>query len=342
MSLKGVSCQDHAIRAFQNAIINNRLAHAYIFTGQEGIGKTLFSKELAKIIFCQRRDVDACDTCNTCQRITNNNFPDLFLILPEKNSRVIKIEQLKYLQDILSIKPLESRYKMVVIKSADKMNEEASNCLLKTLEEPPPYAIIILIVTSLESLKETIRSRCQVIRFSPLSVSAVKGILVRNFQMDGTQAERIASVSNGSIERAMLLFNADSLKKTDWLVGRLLKLKREDNLTFSKELFHEWNIQDLEILEEKRFYIKELILSFLLYYRDLLICKIENNKLPLYHSDWRNALLSKSRSVSENTLFSIFHVIKAALGQLDYNANINLVLENMITRILHLQFPSTS
>jgi DNA polymerase-3 subunit delta' len=342
MSLRGISCQYRAIKAFQNAITNNRVAHAYIFTGQEGVGKALFSKELAKIIFCRHRNIDACDTCNTCQRITNNNFPDLFLILPEKNSRVIKIEQLKYLQDILNIKPLESKYKMVVIKSADKMNEEASNCLLKTLEEPPSYAIIILIVTSLESLKETIRSRCQVIRFSPLSTSAVKDILVNNFQLDSTQAERLASISNGSIKRAMLLFNADSLKKKNWLIDRLLKLEYGDNLTFSKELFYEWNIQDLEILEEKRLYVKELILSFLLYYRDLLVCRIENKELPLYHTEWREALVSKGRSIPEDTLFSIFHVIRASLEQLDYNANINLLLENMITKILRLQFPSFS
>lgn len=342
MSLKGISCQYRAIKAFQNAITNNRMAHAYIFTGQEGVGKALFSKELAKTIFCQHLNIDACDTCNTCRRITNNNFSDLFLILPEKNSRVIKIEQLKYLQDILNVKPMESKYKMVVIKSADKMNEEASNCLLKTLEEPPSYAIIILIVTSLESLKETIRSRCQVIRFSPLSTSVVKDILVNNFQLDGTQAERLASISNGSIKRAMLLFNADSLKKKNWLIDRLLKLKYEDNLTFSKELFHEWHIQDLEILEEKRLYVKELILSFLLYYRDLLVCRIENNELPLYHTEWKDALVSKGRSLSEDTLFSIFHVIRVSLEQLDYNANINLLLENMITKILHLQFPSFS
>ncbi len=340
MSLKVISCQDRIIRSFQNTIISNRLAHAYIFTGQEGVGKTLFSKELAKTIFCRHHNIDACDTCSNCLRVDNNNFPDLFLILPEKNSRVIKIEQLKYLQDILSIKPLESKYKMVVIKSADKMNEEASNCLLKTLEEPPSYAIIILIVTSLESLKETIRSRCQIIRFSPLLTTTVKDILVNNFQLEITEAERLASISNGSIERAMLLSKVHSLEKKNWLIDRLLKLKYEDNLTFSKELFQEWHIQDLEILEEKRSYIKELILSFLLYFRDLLVCKTGNSRLPLYHTNWRDALVLKSRSLSEDTLFSIFYVIKMSLVELDYNANINLLLENMVTKILRLQFPS--
>ena len=131
MSFKNVACQERVVALFQNAIRNNHLAHAYIFAGQEGVGKTLFSRELAKAIFCNHPGPDACDTCNICQRIVNDNFSDLFFILPEKNSRVIKIEQLKYLQDILRVKPVESRHKMIIVQSADKMNEAnpANFCL---------------------------------------------------------------------------------------------------------------------------------------------------------------------------------------------------------------------
>jgi len=332
MSFKSVACQERVVELFQNAIRNNHLAHAYIFAGQEGVGKTSFSRELAKAIF-----LEACDACNNCQRITSDNFSDLFFILPEKNSRVIKIEQLKYLQDVLKVKPLESQYKMVIIQSADKMNEEASNCLLKTLEEPPSYAIIILIVTSLESVRETIRSRCQIIRFSPLSAAVVKNILVNQFKLDNKQAERLAFISNGSIERATLLSGTSALEKKNWLVDRLLKLEINDNLTFSKELFNEWHIQDLEILEEKRSHVKELLFSFLMYYRDLLVCKIGSDDLPVYHTDWRDALAARSRSLSEDVLFRILNTIKTSLEYLDYNANITLLLENMITKILLLQ-----
>ncbi len=338
MSFKNISCQTRIVQLFQNAIRNNRLAHAYIFAGQEGIGKMLFSRELAKTIFCQHPGIDACDSCNTCQRISHDNFSDLFFILPEKNSRVIKIDQLKELQDVLSVKPLESKYKVVIIQSADRMNEEASNCLLKTLEEPPSYAIIILIATSLESVRETVRSRCQIVRFSPLSPTVVRDILINRFHLDNKRAEQLAAVSNGSIERAALLSGADALEKKNWLIGRLLKLEIHDNLTFSKELFDEWRIQDLDALEEKRLQVKELILSVLLYYRDLLVCKTLEGELPVHYPDWKDSLLSKSTSLSEDALFNIIHVIRTSLEYLDHNANINLLLENMITKILHLQF----
>lgn len=338
MSFKNIFCQYRVINLFQKAIINNHLAHAYIFAGQEGIGKTLFSKELAKAIFCQYSGADACDTCSHCQRIANDHFSDLVFILPEKNSRTIKIEQLRYLQDVLHVKPMESKYKIAVIQSADKMNEESSNCLLKTLEEPPSYAIIILIVTSLESVRETVRSRCQIIRFSPLSMAVVKDILVDRFQLDTKQAEQLAYLSNGSIERAVLLSSSRALENKRWLVDRILTLEMNDNLSFSKELFDEWHIQDLEVLEEKRSQVKELILSFLLYYRDLLVCKTGEENLPIHYIDWKEALRSKSKSLSEDMLFHILKVIKTSLEQLDHNANINLLLENMITKILHLQF----
>ncbi len=337
MSFKIISCQDRVLTFFQNAIKNNRLAHAYIFVGQEGIGKTLFSKELAKSIFCQNSSFDACDDCNDCKRVNNDNYPDLFLTIPEENSRVIKIEQLKYLQEILYIKPIESEYKIVIIQSADRMNEEASNCLLKTLEEPPLYAIIILIVTSLDLVEETVRSRCQIVRFSPLSKDFVKNNLINRFQLNANLAEQLALISNGSLERAISLADTQVVQKKNWLINQFYKLEANDNLTFSKELFNEWHIKELDTLEEKRVLVKELIFSFLMYYRDLLICKEGNLNIPIYNNEWDELIISKSRALTVETLLNILNTIKISLEYLNRNANINLLLENMITNILCLQ-----
>ena len=171
----------------------------------------------------------------------------------------------------------------------------------------------------------------------PFISSRRKNILVNQFKLDDKQAERLAFISNGSIERATLLSGTHALEKKNWLVDRLLKLEINDNLTFSKELFNEWHIQDLDILEEKRSHVKELLFSFLMYYRDLLVCKIGSDDVPIYHTDWRDALAARSRSLSEDVLFRILNSIKTSLEYLDYNANITLLLENMITKILHLQ-----
>jgi len=337
MSFKNILGQEKTLSIFESAIKNNHLAHAYIFAGQEGVGKKSFSKELAKAILCHHSDVGGCDDCSTCKRIDTDNFPDLFFLFPEKNHRIIKIEQLKYFQEIINVKPLESKYKIVVIEAADKMNEEASNCLLKTLEEPPSYAIILLIVTSLESMSETIKSRCQIVRFSPLSSAIVKKILVNQYQIDDNNADRLAFVAQGSMKRAALLLNTSTLEKKHRLADRLMQVNHDDNLTFSKELLAEWRIQEVDVLEEKRVQIKELFFSFLTYYRDMLICKTGGENLPLYFEEWRENLLTKSQTLSEENLFNILQTIRTSLEYLEYNANISLLVENMITKILYIQ-----
>ena len=120
MSFTKIIGQEQVLSLFKNALQNERLAHAYIFAGQEGIGKMLFARELAKKIFCQSGKIDgACDNCNICKRIDADNFTDIFFLLPEKNHRVIKLEQLKYLQEILFVKPLESKHKIVIVEDAD-------------------------------------------------------------------------------------------------------------------------------------------------------------------------------------------------------------------------------
>jgi len=295
----------------------------------------MFARELAQKIFCQSGKIDdACDVCSICKRIVSDNFADLFFLLPEKNHRVIKLEQLRHLQEILYVKPVESKHKIVIIEDADKMNEEASNCLLKTLEEPPLYAIILLIVTSLESVSETIKSRCQIVRFSPLPVDIIKNILAERFQLDKYRAEQLAFISSGSLARAAMLMDANALEKKHWLAKKLLEVNCADNLTFSKEVFDEWNIQDFDVLEEKRSHVKELFFLFLMYYRDMLICKAGGTNFPLYYDDWKDALIKKSKSLTESALFKILDRIKTSLKYLDYNANINLLIENMITEIL--------
>ncbi|MDR4509356.1 MAG: DNA polymerase III subunit delta' [Candidatus Brocadiaceae bacterium] len=337
MSYRNIVFQNRIIDIFQNVIKNNRLAHAYIFAGPEGVGKSLFAKELAKSLFCRSSHWDACDKCNNCQRIITDNYPDLFFFFPEKNSRVIKIEQIRHLQGILNTTPLESRNKMVIIESADKMSEEASNCLLKTLEEPPAFALIVLVVTSLEFVRETIRSRCQIVRFAPLPETAVKDLLINNFQIEDKKAEQLANISNGSLKRALLLSDAHAFERKIWLVKKLLQLKSNDNLIFSKELFDEWNIASLENLEEKRLQTKEILFSLLMYYRDLLVCKIENHETSLYYEGFRNELRAKSSVLTEDALFEILKIVKSSIGYLEQNANITLLIETMITQILQMQ-----
>ena len=153
---------------FIDTIKNNTISHSYLFVGQEGIGKKLFAKELAKMALCLNNKTES-DNCSSCVKFDSGNNPDFVLIEPDGNS--IKIAQIREMQENVYTKPIVSSKKVFVINDSDKMTEEAQNSLLKTLEEPPEYIIIILITANENKLLNTIKSRCLKISFNNLETS---------------------------------------------------------------------------------------------------------------------------------------------------------------------------
>ena len=178
--------QDFAKKYLRNSIKNDKINHAYMFEGIEGIGKKTFTKELSKILL-QIENID--------------NSPDYINIIPDGNS--IKIAQIRKLQTDIIVKPHKD-YKIYIINSAEKMTIEAQNALLKTLEEPPEYAIIILITTNKESLLDTIKSRCEIIKFLPIGTIDLKNYLIKN-GIDDSRAQLLSVFSRGSISKALEL-----------------------------------------------------------------------------------------------------------------------------------------
>ncbi len=227
MSFKDILSQNHIVDSFKKAISSDHLSHAYIFTGQKGTGKSLFAKEFTKALFCKSNNGDSCDTCHNCTRIDNNNNPDIHWIALGKKDKFIKIENIRDMQHYVNLSPVESEYKVFIIKEADRMNEESSNCLLKTLEEPTLNTIIILIASSLASIKETIKSRCQIMRFKPIPTDVIKEQLMNEFDTEIKEAEWISRFSYGSlgnaIERAVVLGSGPEIGPEDLpnrVVGR--------------------------------------------------------------------------------------------------------------------------
>jgi len=216
MSLKNILGQNKAINLLKNQIIRNRLAHSYIFLGQRGVGRKKTAIELSKILNCYSgSNIDCCDSCISCQKIDKLIHPDLHIIdfewqrkiLEEKIlSNVLKIDAIRAMQKEINLKPYEGRYKTFIIEPAERLNIDAANCLLKTLEEPPENSIIILITTTLESLPKTIISRCQKIKFENLNNDIIKKILGYNIE------DEILNLSNGSIEKAKLLVDSINIE----------------------------------------------------------------------------------------------------------------------------------
>lgn len=157
-----------------NAVKSNIVSNSYMFVGTSGIGKKIFAKEFAKENMCLENG-KCNDSCDSCVKINGNSNPDFYLVTPDGNS--IKIDQIRKLQEDISKKPTISNRKVYIIDNADLMSEESQNCLLKTLEEPPEYAIIILIVTNDSKMLPTIKSRCVILKFKKIADDELKNYL---------------------------------------------------------------------------------------------------------------------------------------------------------------------
>ena len=334
MSFKNILGQEYAKGVFRNILQKGCLAHAYIFSGPGGTGKSLFADEVTKSLNCIHMDgdVDPCDKCISCRKVDSETSSDVIKISLEKGRKLIGIKEIRTLQESAALKPAESDLKTFIINDTDKLSEEASNCLLKTLEEPPLSTLIILLVNSMEALPETIVSRCQVIRFFSLPVNVVNSYLQERFEVEKDTAEWISTFSGGSIGYATMVYDEGLFKKNELLMERLTKLTVEDNFSLSQEI-HGW-FADKETPEEKRSYLKIVLELFLSFYRDILILKTNSADEGRYlNRKQRREMEFMATSLNVDTLENIIDQILSAINNVNDNANTSFLLENLLTNI---------
>jgi len=211
--------QTNVTRTLRNALERGKIGHAFLLSGARGVGKTTTARILAKALNCATREADFCDECRSCRKIEKRLHPDFFFIEPDKN--VIRIEQVRDLQRKIIFKPMEGRRKVVIIDQAEKLNLHAANCLLKTLEEPPDDTVIILVAHTAMALLPTIVSRCQRIRFAPLSAAAIMEHLAAR-GAEPEEARLAAALAQGSLKRALELRETDFLSQREKLVQQVV------------------------------------------------------------------------------------------------------------------------
>ncbi len=201
MSWQRVKGRDELVAAFARAAGRGRLAHAYLFTGPPGVGKRLFAHELAKALLCEAPPAgrfDACDHCPACLLVDAGTHPDYFVVTRPEDKLELPIEVVRRLCGDLAMKPARGGRKIAVLDDADDLNEESANCFLKTLEEPPPGSLLILVGTSPDRQLPTIRSRCQVVPFAPLPEPLVRELLGADADLDPALVGRLAQLGDGS------------------------------------------------------------------------------------------------------------------------------------------------
>ncbi len=219
-ALADIVGQEQALGQLRAALTGARPHHAYLFEGPEGVGKGTAALALAQALNCLRRPSEGCAGCDACLKIRDGLHPDVisFEVLPEKG----QAERVRGLLPSLAFAPHEGRARVVVIDPADGLNTTSANVLLKTLEEPPPSTHFVLVSSVATQLLETIRSRCQRVRFRALATEEIAPWLVAHQELSPAAAQSAAELSGGSLGRALALAESDDLSERSRRVDALL------------------------------------------------------------------------------------------------------------------------
>lgn len=322
-NFKDIIGQESIKKHLQTAIKTGNLSHAYIINGEYGSGRQTIASALAKTIQCQSKtdDTDACGVCTSCKQAESHNHPDIKYITHDKTS--ISVNDIReQLNNDISIKPYSSEYKIYIIPDANKMTEQAQNALLKTIEEPPVYAIIILLTENCDSLLPTIRSRCVTLTMNPVEKDKICTYLENKFQLEPEQAQIAANYCQGNIGKAIRFASSSDFIEMKNQVLKLLKNLDSMDIASIIDTIKEFSTHKNDI--------NDYLDLMLLWYRDVLMFKVTKDANLLLHSDEYSAISEQATKRDYENIENIIAAIDKAKVRLKANVNFDVTIELMI------------
>jgi len=318
--------QEKPIRLLTTLLQNGTIPHALLFIGIEGVGKQTAAMAMAMACNCMavKPKHNPCGSCKSCRKIESGNHPDIILLKP--SGPFIRIGQIRDLCGTLAMKPYEARLRVVIISDAQAMNPSAGNALLKVLEEPPDRTLLILTALQTSDLLPTIVSRCQHIRFNPVSQKNLESLLIQRHGANPDEAKIIAIMANGSVSKAVSMIN--SINRDNWVNRRIWLINEVESLPVSsmgsRMAFAEKLSKSKEILAESLEVIK-------FWFRDLVVCKYHPEKI--INRDLKDKILRVSKKMNVISLISKIDDIESAQKNIQANTNLRLTLEVLIMRL---------
>lgn len=328
MLFKDIKGQEKAIAFLKNAIGQDRVAHAYIFHGLDGIGKKAAALAFAGTLNClqvgpeadPKADNDACGECLSCRKIDRGTHPDVITIQPD--GAFIRIKEIRELQEQMMFRPAEGRKRVFIILEADRMNSAAANALLKTLEEPTGSNTLVLVTARPHQLPLTVLSRCQRIKFQPLRSEEMIRVLEERFSVEAPTAVTLAAISGGSLGKALEMKESDFAARREEMIDKLALIATP--LDFYPVLAGMGNDRDL---------VLEGLETMKTYFRDILVFSETGDDRQVFNRDRIEAISSAAGRSSKQELLNSLKIINAAVRALEQNANRQLLLEMMMFRL---------
>ncbi len=325
MRFSDIYGQDHIREHLQNAIKTKKLSHAYIIQGEAGSGKKTIARLLAKTVLCKEQGIEPCCSCVSCKQADSDNNPDIKYVTHEKAG--IGVDDIRdQLNNDILIKPYEGPYKVYIIDEADKMNEQAQNAMLKTIEEPPEYAIIILLTVNAKLLLPTILSRCILLNTRPVGRKTVIKYLKDNRGTSDRLAEMAADFSEGVIGRAINYAASDEFIT-----------KKDEVLSFIKRInmmsVGERHERVLELSKNKE-YISDYLSLLMLWYRDVLVEKTAGSAGRILFKEELSDIIGTAGRLSLQEIDKKMKAIETMRNRLNQSVNVETSLELLFTELL--------
>lgn len=319
MSFKDIKGESSAIAFLKNAALGGRVASAYIFLGPSGCGKKLTALNFAKLLNCTAPlESEPCQMCGSCVKISSLAHPDVLMLEKREDKAEFGIDIVLEAIRSVSLKPYEARKKVYILDDADLMSEEAQNAVLKTLEEPPKDAVLVLIVEDIQAIPATIRSRSQIVKFFPMPSADIEKILTDGYEVDAKVARVLARLSLGSVGRA--LHNSKN--------GFLEKRARVIEGVRNRKIF------DSDFEKMKRSDFAGYLDIMLLWYRDLLVTKAFTGKdADILNIDKIDDIKRDARMLSFEYLDNAVNAVADAKEHLSRNANPKLTMSVLGIRL---------
>lgn len=306
----------------QAAIRDKKPFHAYLFQGEEGVGKEALARTFAAGLQCQSESADKpCKECVSCRQMESGNQPDVIWVTREKAS--LGVDEIReQLCNTMDIKPFSSPYKIYLVPEAEKMTEEAQNALLKTIEEPPEYGIVILMTSNISALLPTIQSRCLTMEFRPLSTAVVESYVKEHCQVPDYQARASAAFAQGNLGKAMRYAKSeDFIERKDHIISLLRHVEQMD---LSEMLAV---IKDLGTRKDE---VRDYIDLMVLWYRDVLLFKATKDINQLLFQDEASYISREASHRSYEKIEEILQAFEKAKVRLRANVNFDITMELML------------
>lgn len=322
---KDIVGHEQIIEHLKTAIEMGKVSHAYILNGPDLSGKMMIAEAFARALLCEKQDPDGCGECRSCRQSDDRNNPDIIYVKHDKPNTISVDDIRTQLNNDIVIKPYSNQYKIYIVDEAEKMNQQAQNALLKTIEEPPAYAVIMLLTTNADSFLQTIRSRCITLNLKSVKNDVIKSYLMTEKKIPDYQADVCAAFAQGVVGKAIKLASSDDFNELK--ESALSLIKRLDDIDL-----YEMG-EAIKQISDYKLQVQDYFDLITVWYRDVLYMKATNDVNGLIFKDEVYDIKKQASKHSYHGIETIIEVLDKAKLRINANVNFDLVIELLLMTI---------